>query len=173
MCRNSRTRSIAWKEPFANRSPASPVSSLRPRLSGAAIGEESPDSFPWALTASVFFQELLDFQGRHAPGTGGGDRLAIAPVLHVAAGKHPRDFSEDVFRGLQVPVSVRVQLPFEYLGIRVMADTEKHGAGREFPGLAALQVAQLQSSHFLFRHIQNIVDHGIRQEFDFWVLLGP
>ena len=45
------------------------------------VGNGNPPS------SSVLFQVLLHLESRHAAGAGCGDRLAIAPVLHVAAGK--------------------------------------------------------------------------------------
>src|ERR1700691_1204517 len=41
--------------------------------------------------AAVLFEILLDLKGGHAAGAGGGDGLAIAAVLDVAAGKDAGD----------------------------------------------------------------------------------
>jgi len=41
----------------------------------------------------LILQKPLGVDGRHAAGTGGGDRLAVDVILHVAAGKHARDIS--------------------------------------------------------------------------------
>ncbi len=55
-------------------------------------------------SATTFFEILLYFERGHAAGAGGGDGLAVAAVLHVAAGKDAGDDgsvarSEDVVGG--------------------------------------------------------------------------
>ena len=43
------------------------------------------------FSAAVFFEEFFYFEGGHAAGAGGGDGLAVAAVLDVAAGEDAGD----------------------------------------------------------------------------------
>ena len=55
---------------------------------------------------AVVFQKPLGFEGGHAAGAGGGDRLPVAPVLHIAASVdawHPREY---VVSGYQISVLI-------------------------------------------------------------------
>src|SRR5215469_6065138 len=52
----------------------------------------------------VFFQELFRVNRGHASGAGGGDRLTIAMVLHVARDKHAGDGSQAAVLGGEVAV---------------------------------------------------------------------
>ncbi len=80
-----------------------------------------------------FFQILLHFQRGHAAGTGGGDGLAIAAVLHVSAGKDSGHFGKDVLVRDQVAVGVGVELAFEDLGVRDVADARETWRWSESP----------------------------------------
>src|SRR5450432_3729858 len=62
------------------------------------------------------FQKLLRFEGGHAAGTGSGDRLAIAPVLHVAARVDARHSGKNVLVGDQISVLIGFQLALEHSG---------------------------------------------------------
>src|SRR5208282_4255600 len=94
----------------------------------------------------------------------GGDGLAVAAVLHVAAREHARHSREDVLLRDQVAIRIGFELAFEYLGIRDVADPKKHCARREIPAFAALQVAQTQGGDFLLADIENIVHHSIGEK---------
>ena len=53
----------------------------------------------------MLFEIFFHFERGHAAGAGGGDGLAVAAVLHIAAGKDAGKFNavmggEDVVRGL-------------------------------------------------------------------------
>ena len=101
-------------------------------------------------SAAVIFQKFLGFDGGHAAGSGGSDGLAIAAVLHIAAGVDAVNFREDVVVSFEITVGVSVELPGEHLGIGLVADAEEQRAGREIPDFAGLYVAQLQAGDFLF-----------------------
>ena len=63
----------------------------------------------------MFFEELFRFQRGHAAGSGSGDGLTVAAVLHIAAGVDAvnplaQDGDEDVVLGLDIAVGVEVQL---------------------------------------------------------------
>ena len=55
-------------------------------IAGLSIGNSSGGRLP-----AVFFEELFHFERGHAAGAGGGDSLAVAAVLDVAAGKDAGD----------------------------------------------------------------------------------
>src|SRR5205085_3728545 len=120
-----------------------------------------------------FFKELLDFHGCRAAGTGGGDGLAVAAVLHVAAGEDSGDFGEDEIVRLEVSVLVHVQLSSKHFGIGFVANAQKHGAGGEIPNAIGLDVAQLEAGDLVLAHVVNLVDHGVREELNLFMLAGP
>src|SRR5262245_9671034 len=78
-------------------------------------------------------QEALGIDGRHAAAAGGGDRLAIAVVLHVACREHPGDagLGRLVLRQ-QVAVLVHLETAAEEGGVRLVAN------GHEDPARAQL-----------------------------------
>src|SRR5689334_20190225 len=79
------------------------------------------------------FQELLHLERRHATGSGSGDRLPIAAVLHVPAGKNSGYAREDVVAGNEIPVLVGVELAVKHGGVGNVTDPEEHGAHRQVP----------------------------------------
>ena len=81
----------------------------------------------------MFFEVLFDFEGGHAAGAGGGDGLAIAAVLHIAAGKdagnrHAAIGGQDVVCGADVAVFVEIHLAGKHLGVGLVADAEEEAA---------------------------------------------
>src|SRR5579863_2089471 len=88
----------------------------------------------WSV--AVFFEILFDFEGSHAAGAGGGDGLAVAAVLHVAAGIDAGNDNavaggEDVVAGVDVAFAVEIDLALEHFGVGIVADTEKEAADGE------------------------------------------
>ena len=79
----------------------------------------------------MFFEVLLDFEGGHAAGARGGDGLAVAAVLDVAAGEDAGNPGEDVVVGFDVAVLIEIELAGEHAGIGDVADAEKHAADAE------------------------------------------
>ena len=61
----------------------------------------------------MLFEILLDFKRGHAPGACSGNGLAIAAVLHVAAGEDPGDTGEDLLVRPDVAVGVEINLPLK------------------------------------------------------------
>src|SRR6266567_2227464 len=96
--------------------------------------------YPDALF-SLLFQEFLDFQRGHATGAGGGNRLAIAAILHVSAGVDAMNAREDIVVSLEVTIRIGVELPGKHLRIGIVADAKKQGAGREIPSSVRLHIA--------------------------------
>src|ERR1700723_3263019 len=82
-------------------------------------------------SGAVAFEEFLDFDGSHAAGSGGGDGLAIAPVLHIATREYAPDAGPDVVVRLEIAVGVGVELAGEHLRVGIVPDAEKQRAGRE------------------------------------------
>ena len=81
------------------------------------------------------------------------------------------DAREHVIVSFQIAVAVRVELPFKHLRVGLVTDAEEQGAGGKVPYFACLQVAQLQSGHFVLVDVVNIVHHGVEQELDLLMLL--
>src|SRR5260370_21424978 len=61
-------------------------------------------------SVSVVLEEFLYFVRGHAAGTRGSDGLAVAAVLHVAAGENPRHFREDIVMRHQISIRVGFKL---------------------------------------------------------------
>src|SRR5215472_4982861 len=102
-------------------------------------------SYPLIRTRYSFpmlFQELFNLESGHAAGAGGGDSLAVAAVLNVAAGEDAGDAGENTVFGFQIAVLVGVELALEDLGVGDVSDAEEHGAGGHLPGFASFHVAQ-------------------------------
>ena len=81
------------------------------------------------------------------------------------------DAREDVIVSLQIAVGIGIELPLKHLRVGLVTDAEEQGAGRKVPYFACLQVAQLQSGHFVLVDVVNIVHHGVEQELDLLMLL--
>ncbi len=77
------------------------------------------------LRRRLLFQELLDLDGSHAAGSGSGDGLAIAPVLHIATGEHAVDAGVHIVVRLEIAVGVSVELAVEHLRVGFVADAEE------------------------------------------------
>src|SRR4051812_48639596 len=104
------------------------ASSLEALLSALIVWKI--DRTPRTL-AAVFFQILLDFQRGHAACAGCGDGLAVAPILHIAAGIHAGNDhalvrGEHVALGQNVALGVEIDLAVECFGVGVVADAEEH-----------------------------------------------
>jgi hypothetical protein len=61
----------------------------------------------------VPFQEPFRFNGSHAAGTGGGNRLAVVMVLHVAGGENALDIGLGAVVRYEVAVFVHIKLALE------------------------------------------------------------
>src|SRR5580698_310614 len=123
-------------------------------------------------SGAVVFQEFLDLNSSHAAGSRGGDGLAVAPVLHIAAREYAVDAGVHVVVRLQIAVSVGVELAVEHLRVGIVTDAEKERAGREIPYFAGLQVAQLEAGDFLFLAIVDIFDDSVGEELNFVVVFS-
>src|SRR5438034_1479624 len=64
------------------------------------------DAGPARLLVIVLFQKLFGIQCSHAPGTGRGDRLAVAMILNVARDKDSRNLGKTCVGGDQVAIFV-------------------------------------------------------------------
>src|SRR5580704_10261224 len=68
----------------------------------------------------VLFQESLGFNRCHASGTGGGDRLTIAAVLHISASVDTVHTRQHIIMGFEIAVRVGLELAFKHLRVRLM-----------------------------------------------------
>src|ERR1700722_2179279 len=110
------------------------VLNMRPASFGAAHSVSRSVGHAPSRTVSSFaviFQKFFGLEGRHASGTGRRDGLAVAAVLHIAAGVNAMHLGEDIVVRFEITVTVSVELPGKHLGVWVVADAEKQGAGRE------------------------------------------
>src|SRR5258708_40030363 len=82
-------------------------------------------------SAAVLFQELFYFHGSGAAGAGCGDRLAIAAVLPITAGKDAGESRKNEIVGFEVAIPVHIALALENLCVRYLAKTQQHVASRE------------------------------------------
>ena len=117
----------------------------------------------------MFFEVFLDFECGHAAGSGGGDGLAVAAVLHVAAGKDAGDAGEDVVVGADVAVFVEVELAGEHPGVGLVADAEEESADRQDGYLAGDAVAQAHAFDFLVVYAEDFFDDDVGEDLDFGV----
>src|SRR4051812_18267426 len=97
--------------------------------------------------SSLLFQESLNFQRGHAAGSGGGDGLAIATVLHISAGEDTGHTGENVVASFDVTIVVGVEQSLKHAGVRNVSDAEKHCAGRVIPNSVGLEVAQFEGGN--------------------------
>src|SRR5260370_14410545 len=75
----------------------------------------------------VVRQPSLRVQRRRAAGAGGGDRLPVGPVHHVARREHALDAGPGApLLDDQVPLRVGGELPGAQLAARVMADRDEY-----------------------------------------------
>src|SRR5580692_12371392 len=75
-------------------------------------------------SCAVFFQKFLHFDSRHAAAACSRNRLAVAAILHIAAGEDSVDPGSDIVMSLEISIVVGVELTGEYLGVGIMADAE-------------------------------------------------
>src|SRR5579864_952686 len=118
------------------------------------------------------FEELLGFESGHAAGTGGGDSLAIAAVLNIAAGENSRHASVDVVASDEIAVSIGFKLAGEHLGVGNVTDAEEQGAGGKIAYCAGLEVAQFEGGDFFLADVAHVIDDGIGHELDLLVIAG-
>src|ERR1700688_3690881 len=69
----------------------------------------------------VLFQELFGVQGGHAAGAGGGDRLAIAVVLHIAGDENAWNGRLATIQGNKVAVGIHFEFATEDNRVGVVA----------------------------------------------------
>jgi len=114
-------------------------------IGDGTVERAAPNStFFWetAASGSVFFEEFLYFESGHASATRRGDGLAIAAILHIAAGINAMDASVHVVVRFEIPVGVSIELSGKYLRVGLVTDAEKQSAGGEVPDFPGLHVAQ-------------------------------
>ena len=78
-------------------------------------------------------QPAFGVEGRHAAGAGGGDRLAVVVVGHVAGREYAFDarVRAERLRPLDVALLGELDLALEEARVRRVADGQEHAAGRQ------------------------------------------
>src|SRR6266478_4417247 len=121
--------------------------------------------------AFVLFQKLFGIQGGHAAGTRGGDRLAVAMVLHVAGNEYTGNRGQAAVLGEQVAVGIHFEFSLENNGVRIVADGNEYAVERNLARFLGLLIAQTHAFHVALW--SEYLLHGERSdEFDFLVGLG-
>src|SRR5438270_11112805 len=120
---------------------------------------------------ALLFQELFYFDGGHATSARRSDGLPIAAILHVSAGINAMHTRENIIVSLQIAIGIGIELPFKHLRVWLVTDAEEQGAGGKIPYFACLQVAQLQSGHFVLVDVVNVVHHRVEEKLDLLVFL--
>jgi hypothetical protein len=118
----------------------------------------------------VLFEVLLRLERRHAARSGRGNGLAVAAVLHVAAGKHagnnaPLCVVKHVAGGLDVAVLVQIHLPGKHLRIRLVADAEEQAADGQLE-CSPSSHPSAQPLHVLLFHAQHLFHGGVGAQLD-------
>lgn len=117
----------------------------------------------------MLFQELLRFEGCHTAGSGRGDRLAIAAVLHIPAGKNTGHARKDVLVSANVAVIIQVELACKHFRVGLVPNAKKQRTDHQNGLLQRDQIAQPQSAHFLLFHSQDLLHSGVGQKMDLFV----
>ena len=116
----------------------------------------------------VFFQKLFRIDCGHAAGARGGDRLAVAVVLHVAGDKDAGNIREAAVLGDQVAVGIHFQFSFEDGRVRIVADSYKNAIERQLAMLFGIGVAQAYALDEPLGS-ENLFDDVRRDKFDFFI----
>ena len=111
-------------------------------------------------------EQALGVERRHTAGAGGGDRLAVDVILHVAGGEDAVDVRLGrAGRREQVAGLVVVELVDEELRVRVVADRDEDAVDRLAPtSRPVCDVAQPNALDLAVA--EDLVDDGVRQELD-------
>src|SRR5437773_9623836 len=103
---------------------------------------------PWtssgrtALSVAQRFQIAFAVNRGHAACAGGRDCLPVNMVLNVASRKNSRNAGAHPAIRLNIPGRVQVQLAFEQLSIRRMADGHKHASAGRFAHYPACEIPE-------------------------------
>src|SRR5579885_2449356 len=115
------------------------------------------------------FQEPLGFNRRHASGAGGGVRLPVGAVLHVAGMKYAFYAGPGAAFGNDVSVLIQLNLTDKGRGVRDVADCDKESIYFTLPDLVGDDIAELDSGHIAPVGVVDILDNGVGDELDFRV----
>uniref|UniRef100_E6Q0D3 Uncharacterized protein n=1 Tax=mine drainage metagenome TaxID=410659 RepID=E6Q0D3_9ZZZZ len=121
---------------------------------------------------AVLFEIFFDFERGHAACARGGDGLAIASVLHVAACKDAGDTREHVVAGLDVAVLVEIDLAVKHFGVGFVADAEEETRNGQLAFFVGVGVAQGERADRFFFDAQHVFDDGVGADFNFGVSHG-
>ena len=124
------------------------------------------------MPPTVFLEEFLHFQRGHAARACCRNGLAVAAVLHVAAGENARHHCT-IARGEHVvggagctAFAIEVHLAGKHLGVGLVADAEEQAADRQRVLHSGDHVAQAQAFHIVVFNAQHLFDHGVGAQLD-------
>src|ERR1019366_2914986 len=120
----------------------------------------------------LVLEPAFGVDGRHAARSGGGDGLAVAGVLDVAAGENALHVG--VGGGAhrpQVAAVLHVELALEDGGVGLMADGHEQAGDRQDGLLTGLVVPDLDGLDLLVA--EHVDDRGVPEELDLGVGVGP
>src|SRR5262249_14449081 len=119
----------------------------------------------------VLFQEPLCFKGGSATGSGGGNRLLIHFVSHVACSKDTGDFCFHAF-GDDVAVFAELQLCSKQRGVGLVSDGDEDAVSRHFFLFFGYEVANNNVCLFFFRDFFFFFNYCVEKIIFFRFLLG-
>src|SRR5580704_4560181 len=107
------------------KSPARTAGVYGPRGVGTPAGFSLSILVSDGMSVSLRFQHSFGFDGCHAACAGGRNRLAVNAILHVACMEHAGNIGARAAMGEQVAVRIEIELAFEHLRVRDMADRDE------------------------------------------------
>src|SRR5205814_6715991 len=102
----------------------------------------------------------------HAARAGGGNRLTIDVVLHVACGKHPRTGRLRPVMRADVAGFVELDLAAEERGIRRVADRDEDAVERHVRDPGRLEIPHVDAGHFTALEVLDVGDLRVPDELD-------
>src|SRR5262245_9211160 len=111
-------------------------------------------------------QITLGIERGHTARAGGGDRLAVDVILHVASRKHAGHARLRAVLRLDVAVGVQIDLPDEQRGVRCVPDGDEHAVERQFAQVSGLQISNDNAGDLALVAVFDLSDLGIPDEVD-------
>src|SRR5262249_55180483 len=114
----------------------------------------------------------LGFDGGHAAGSRGGDRLAIDTVLDVAGVENALHIRAGSTMGDDVAVGIEVDLTSERLGVGDVTDGDEEAVNILVPSLTGDSVVELHTGNLAFGHVIDVLHQRVREPRDLGVRLS-
>src|SRR5207249_4893961 len=119
---------------------------------------------------SFGLEKSFHFHSGHATRAGSRNGLAVCAVLHVAGMEHTGDVSARAALGENIAFGVGLDLAFENLGIRDVADGEEKAVDVLIPNLVGYYVSQAHTGNGVQRDVVNLFHHRVGHELDFGIV---